>query len=368
MLSTMEGKKFSWLHLSDQHIGMSGSKIFWPQVREAFFEDLRQHLGSGQSIDLVIFSGDLVQQGLQEEFELALIEIKKLFSLLEENNSQPAFFIVPGNHDLIRVDETTGLPFAIAEAGKRQEKFKASVLNKGHNHSQIVANFKNYTKFINSLKQEGIQLIGETSGIFPGDSSSRIEVNGLKIGIVGLNTAWSQVCGGNYKEHIEVFADQFLKLVDHDPGGWLGENNLNLLVTHHPASWLSELSIKEFKAEIFLARYFDLHLYGHMHEIEAIAEDHGDGHVKRTIQGASLFGMERDPKEGVKRHHGYLYGMVSEDSEQLTLWPRQIEKTTSYGWKVSVDSQRVPGIGDKVRYPLKIRTGRNDQKKKPILN
>ena len=367
MFSVMEGKKFSWLHLSDQHIGMSGSKIYWPQVREAFFDDLRQHLSNGNTIDLVIFSGDLVQQGLQEEFELALIEIKKLFSVLEESNSRPAFFIVPGNHDLIRVDETTGLPFAIAEAGKRLENFKASVLPKGSNHSQITAIFKNYTKFINNLKQEGIQLVGETSGIFPGDSSTRLEINGLKIGLVGLNTAWSQVCGGEYKERIEIFADQFLRLVDHDPSGWLGENNLNFLITHHPASWLSKLSAKEFNTEIFLAKYFDLHLYGHMHEIEAIAEDHGDGHIKRTIQGASLFGMERDPKEGVKRHHGYLYGMVSDESKQLTLWPRQIEKTTSYGWKVSVDSQRVPGVGDKVSYPITMRAERGAQKKRPLM-
>ena len=363
MLSAMDGRKFSWLHLSDQHIGMTGSKVFWPQVREAFFEDIRQHLGTGETIDLVIFSGDLVQQGIQEEFEFALVEIKKLFSVLEENNSSPAFFIVPGNHDLIRIDETTGLPFAIAEAGKRLEKFKASVLNKGTNHSQIVGTFKNYTKFINSLKQEGIKLAGETSGIFPGDSSSRLEINGLKIGIIGLNTAWSQVCGGDYRKRIEVFADQFLKLVDNNPGEWLGENNLNLLITHHPASWLSELSFKEFNSEIFLPKYFDLHLYGHMHEIEAMAQDHGDNHVRRTIQGASLFGMERDPKEGVKRHHGYLYGMVSEESEKLTLWPRRIEKTHSFGWKVSVDSQRIPSAGDKVRYPLKIRTVHESQKK-----
>ncbi|WP_240996427.1 metallophosphoesterase family protein [Pseudomonas viridiflava] len=361
----MEGRNFSWLHLSDQHIGMSGSKIYWPQVRDAFFEDIRQHLLSGKTIDLVIFSGDLVQQGLQEEFDLALVELKGLFTLLENCDCHPGFFIVPGNHDLVRVDEASGLPFAITEAGKRNGKFKESVLKKNDNNKQIISTFKYYTKFINSLRQEGIPLIGDISGIFPGDTSSRLEMNGMKIGIVGLNTAWSQISGGDYKERIEVFADQFLAIVEGDPSVWLKQNDINILVTHHPQSWFSELSFTEFTTEIFLARYFDLHLYGHMHEIEAIAEDHGDGHVKRTIQGASLFGMERDPIEGIKRHHGYMFGSISENDEKLTLWPRKIEKTNAFGWKVSIDSQRVPGAGDIVTYPIKTRHAGDAQKKTP---
>lgn len=362
----MEGRAFGWLHLSDQHIGMSSSKIYWPQVRDGFFDDIKKHLLGGNRIDLVIFSGDLVQQGLPEEFELALVELKKLFTLFEDCGCRPSFFIVPGNHDLIRVDETSGLPFTITEAGKRNVKFKESVLKrKNDNHKQIVATFKNYTKFVNSLRQEGIPLVGEASGIFPGDTSSQLDIDGIKVGIVGLNTAWSQVLGGDYKERIEIFADQFLPLVDGDPGGWTKRNDINILVTHHPQSWFSEPSSIEFNTEIFLARYFDLHLYGHMHEIEAIAEDHGDGHIKRTIQGASLFGMERDPKEGIKRHHGYLYGTISAENEELTLWPRQIEKTTAYGWKVSIDSQRVPSAGDRVTYPITLRHGSYAQKKTP---
>jgi predicted MPP superfamily phosphohydrolase len=360
----MEENSFSWLHLSDQHIGMSGSKEYWPQVRDAFFADLKLHIESGNNIDLVIFSGDLVQKGIQDEFKSALNELKLLFDKLAEYGSTPGFFIVPGNHDLVRVDEVSGLPLVVAKAGERIENFKKSVLDGGSNHVHITAVFKNYTKFVNSLRQEGINLLGDVSGVFPGDTSCVLQVNGLRVGLVGLNTAWAQLCGGDYRKKIEVFPEQFSPLVKNSPGSWTAENNLNLLVTHHPVSWFSENSYDDFNSEIFLPKYFDMHVCGHMHEIEALAKDYGDGNIKRLVQGASLFGMDRDSTAKIQRHHGYVYGKVTADDEKLTLWPRKIEKVKHVGWKVSPDTIRLPSSGNSVEFPLKIRAGQQAPKKK----
>lgn len=361
--STMEEKTFSWLHISDQHIGMPGSSHLWPQVREAFFEDLKNFIDRGIRIDLVIFSGDLVQQGTAGEFKGALKELKNLFEKLAEYGIRPAFFIVPGNHDLVRIDEASGVPFVITEAGKGNDLYKKSLLKKSANSDQISAAFKNYTKFINGLRQEGIELIGDTSGVFSGDASGKLEVRGLKVGIVGLNTAWSHLCGGDYKGKVEVFPEQFSALVGNSPGSWTASNNINILVTHHPVSWFSPNSRASFNSEIFIPKYFDLHLCGHMHEIEAVAADFGNGSIKRQIQGASLFGMERDKVGCIQRHHGYVYGKISATTKTLTLWPRLIERNKNTGWKISIDTERLTDDGDSVVFPIEIRYDEEEKKK-----
>lgn len=350
----MSDRTFGWLHISDQHIGANTTGHLWPQVRDQFYIDLRTHLKKNGEINLVVFSGDLVQKGDPTEYAQAKTEIKKIIEVLTAEGSTPRWFMVPGNHDLSRVEEGSGLPLAISQAGKRVEAYKKTFLNKSENKKQINNAFKNYTKFINSLTQEGIPLLeSENIGVMPGETSGTLQVNDLKVGLVGLNTAWAQVQGGDYKGRIEVFAEQFTKLTRNDPGEWTSKNDINILVTHHPADWLSPESVKDFDSEIFLAKYFTLHLFGHMHEISVVARDHGDGNFRRSIQAASLFGMDRiDGK--IERNHGYMFGKVDASQETMTLWPRKIESSPGLGWKISPDTMRIPGDGDSVSYPLSV--------------
>ncbi|MCH5510507.1 metallophosphoesterase family protein [Pseudomonas syringae] len=359
----MSDKVFGWLHISDQHIGAKETSHLWPQVRDVFLNDIKTHVQKHGAIHLVVFSGDLVQKGDPAEYTQAKAEIRRILDALESVGSKPALFIVPGNHDLSRVEEGSALPLAIAQAGHRVEAYKKTFLSKSENQKQINNAFKNYTKFVNGLRQDGIPLLEPTYiGLMPGEASGTIEVNGLKVGLVGLNTAWAQVQGGEYKGKIEVFAEQFAKLTMNDPGEWAAKHDFSILVTHHPADWLSSESIKDFDNEIFLSKFFAMHLYGHMHEISVFSRDHGDGNIRRSIQAASLFGMER--VEGkIQRNHGYIFGSVSISETLLTVWPRKIESISGLGWKISPDTNRIPGDGDSVAYPFTLKNGVSQKKK-----
>ena len=60
---------FNWLHLTDLHWGQTGQKHLWPEIREQFFDDLKDLRGKCGPWQAVLFSGDFVQQGEVEEFE-----------------------------------------------------------------------------------------------------------------------------------------------------------------------------------------------------------------------------------------------------------------------------------------------------------
>lgn len=94
---------FKWLHLTDLHIGMSGEKHLWPNVRDAFFKDLDQLHKKCGPWDVVLFTGDLTQQGRPEKFKRLDGEARApLWDHLRGLGSDPALLAVPGNHDLQR--------------------------------------------------------------------------------------------------------------------------------------------------------------------------------------------------------------------------------------------------------------------------
>ncbi|WPP02404.1 metallophosphoesterase (plasmid) [Pseudomonas sp. HR96] len=360
----MIDRKFGWLHISDHHIGANGTKHLWPQVREEILNDVKNHVLSGNSVDIVIFSGDLVQQGEKAEYEKAKLEIRNIFEALNSVGSNPKFFIVPGNHDLKRVEDGSSLPLAIEKAGERVEMYKKTFLNASSDNQKLIRKaFKNYTAFVNSLRQDNIPLLESTVvGVMPGEIAGTLDVNGLKIGLIGLNSTWSQVQGGNYKGKIEIFTEQFTELTGNNPGEWAAAHDFNILVTHHPANWLSSKSKVEFDNQIFISKYFALHLYGHMHEISTVAIDHGDGHIRRSVQAASLFGMDRANGE-LQRNHGYIFGQIIDESQLLRIWPRKVESLPGRGWKVSPDTRRIPGDGLFVEYPFNYSINGSSKKK-----
>ena len=106
----MPQNSFSWLHLTDFHFGLDGQKFLWPNLRQAFLDDLEelhQQTGPWQA---VLFTGDLVQQGKSAEFqEMQKDVLDRLWEKLVELGSGNAVLLaVPGNHDLYRPKKGTG--------------------------------------------------------------------------------------------------------------------------------------------------------------------------------------------------------------------------------------------------------------------
>ena len=319
----MEMSRFGWLHISDMHIGQAGNWN-WPNFRAEFLSDIKLFTAENP-INLVIFSGDITQRGSEEQFNAATDELLKLWEVFKSLDQKPVFFAVPGNHDLVRPnskDATMKMLMRWADEPEVKNEFWSSGSNQ---YSNLVANtFQTYRNWINSLEAAGIPLPEIHQGLLPGDCSTVISVNGLKIGLIGLNTAFLQLSDGELKGKLALDGRQIFALTENDPPKWIGSNSLNFLVTHHPLDWLNPESQADFLAEIFPSGRFVAHLHGHMHEFGATTIYQGGDKGRRFFQNTSLFGLEYLSDGKTDRRHGYAYGAIEVeiDTTKLKLWPR----------------------------------------------
>jgi 3',5'-cyclic AMP phosphodiesterase CpdA len=87
---------FSWLHLTDLHMGMAAHRPLLPAIKDSFLEDLKPLSDRSGSWDLVIFTGDLTQRGADEEFHKLDEFLAELWGRLKELGSEPRLVAVPG--------------------------------------------------------------------------------------------------------------------------------------------------------------------------------------------------------------------------------------------------------------------------------
>ncbi|UVK84315.1 hypothetical protein LOY46_06340 [Pseudomonas sichuanensis] len=350
-----------WLHISDYHEGQKGAKEFWPQVRARFRDNLKSQCEENGPLDLVIFSGDLVFKGDPAEYKAVKEELIDLWQYFASLGQNPKLFLVPGNHDLQRPGESSALSI-LAQMLRQNPAVKKEIFddNKSHYRLELLKAFKNYTDFVKDIS-EFIPVLHKNTGKIPGDTSSIFQVNGLSVGIVGLNSAWTHLSKHDLNGKLDIYVDQLNSVTNDNPPAWLDNNHLNLLVTHHPSSWFHNAAEDEFNSEIDANSFFDAHLFGHMHD--NLPESHlTPWGTRRKLQVSSLFGMERF-RDNIERKHGYYFVKVDANSSTWTIWPRIIEKKSG-GWDIGRDSSILRGDSFSLETPWNCRKKLNDSIKK----
>jgi hypothetical protein len=316
----------TWLHVTDLHAGMTEQDWLWPTFKSSFFEDLQTVQESAGPIDTVIFSGDLTQTGKKADFDRLDGILSELWGIFAKQGINPTLLVTPGNHDV-------QWPEHLEPAHE--------VLKQWWNiptvHGEFFANTDSpYRLAVNDLLGEfsswrkrlgaGSAIPTSTNiqaGLLPGDQSLSIQKGNLKIGFVFLNSTWLQIDGDEYQGKLHVDARQLLKVTNESPATWCRTHHLNFLVTHHPVDWLHPDSQAFWDSDINPAKRFDVHLYGHMHSAASQAVSIGGGATRRTIQGASLFGL-RSVQKKLDRVHGYSIGRASRIANgiEVRVWPR----------------------------------------------
>ena len=314
------------LHLTDLHYGLRALGPRWPNVKHELFIDLaRLHERTGPW-QLVLFSGDLVQTGDKAQFTRLDTEIlEELWSELEALGSRPHLLAVPGNHDLKRPKENA----AVRELRHSFQSISDDFFHTPRNeHRKIVQRaFRSYVEWWKSTPHRHPSV---SDGLLPGDFSASIEHENLSLGVVGLNTAFLQLTGGDYLGRLAWDIRQLNAACtgreDGDGRGWIRAHDACLLITHHGPDWLDRHSREFMYDQINPAGSFALHLFGHMHESCARGYSAGFGKVRWHWQGSSLFGMEHFGEEAERtRNHGYSAGVLELDGESLEMriFPRR---------------------------------------------
>jgi predicted MPP superfamily phosphohydrolase len=333
----------SWLHFSDLHCGESGQKPLWPNVRDALFNDLKWLVDRCGPWDLVFFTGDLVQQGATEEFNRLESDIlPDLMRKLDEiQTNQPRLFVVPGNHDLVRPTPNRAAVHYLLKPDRFHEIADDVFDNGCSEYYQVIEQaFSNYMTWWQ--KRIANTQLEVQHGLLPGDFSSTVKIANHDIGIVGLNTSFLQLAGGDYRAKLVWDLRQLNAVCNGDAPERLRQHDYCFLLTHQGPKWLNPRSRDEVMNEINPPGRFAVHLYGHEHELEIESRSLSGGPLQIVWQGPSLFGLEKygEPPQ-LDRRHGYSSGRLDFATNDATIriWPRRAVSSRGTGWRFVPDHE-----------------------------
>ncbi|MCP4545099.1 MAG: hypothetical protein GY835_01380 [bacterium] len=349
---------FRWLHLSDLHRtrDQTGSAILWPRLRQKFLEDLEVVSKLSGPWDAVFFTGDLTFSGASEEFKMLDDILKEIWQSLSTLRSTPILLPVPGNHDLKRPTHLSAghqiLKIWDEKTDLHDDFFKNE---KDEYRKQVSTLFTQYSQWLRHTPL--VNHDSFTHGALPGDFSRTLDTpNDLKIGVVGLNSAYQQVDRHDYSGKIFLHPQQVHQACGGDADKWRAKHDFAFLLIHHPIDWLSSRSKDFFYSEIAPPGRFNLILHGHLHENASLFCAKGGSQGQQIYQAASLFGVENWGEKGELRNHGYYAGRLEliDSTAKITLFPRKAEKIVSGEWAINVDTLQGTDAHHAIRLDLQV--------------
>ena len=247
---THKERELNILHISDAHIQTRDSESIKDVVNK-LIEDISKVQKEMQSnIDLICFTGDLIQQGskaLGENGEWELAEKIFINPILNELNlTSKEFIMVPGNHEV----DTTKIN---------------SVIEKGllvNSLDEINSNIQNidlsYLKRIYYYYEKVKEMYDDVIEGKIGYAFKR-EINSLSVGIVCLDTAWRSSGKGECERGILYVSENQINELYKS----IKNTDVKICLMHHPVEWLSGYETKEIEKKL---NQFDIVLCGHVHE------------------------------------------------------------------------------------------------------
>jgi hypothetical protein len=334
---------FNWLHFSDFHWPAHEADLYWETILSALVQDLSRvrRISKIKAIDAIFFTGDLVKDGTK--FNEAYEALSQLFHKINNlfSDSSPYFFIIPGNHDLIRpIEPYDAGALALLELWNNKNVNEAIWKKKVETsyYQAIDDAFKNFSQWLIEWASFPKPQWFKT-GLLPGEFSAVIQKGDNKIGIVGLNSAFLQLKEGNYYKKLDMHISQ-LKALEIN-ADWIRKNRINILLSHHSPDWLRDTGKREYFSEINQNFRFNFHFCGHEHEGTAVQLGQIGSPQNVLIIAPSLFGMkhfEEVDNSGNKtpklRSHGYNLGSINFSNSKFRMWHRIARKDAlDHSWK-----------------------------------
>ncbi|WP_129779045.1 cell division protein ZapE [Peristeroidobacter soli] len=312
---------FRWLHLGDLHYRVRDGWSAQPLI-----DDVCRHLSADRPIDAVIVTGDLTMHAGEEQFVGVgdlLFELRSSIQKLQQ--AWPALIVVPGNHDgehRIPFDRD-GLGARIADGQERTADFWS---NEQDPQRQSVARaFYNYE----SWRRRAESLGGNVRGLLPGDFAISREINGIRVGIVGLNDSSMspfRTFGGNSAS----LDRKQLDAVCGDVAEWASRHELRILLTHHAPPQFSPQTRQHFLTDFAPRWLFDVRLYASWQGKDPVIDD---GHEYAI--GCNAAPKSEAWDSGVR---AYRIGEAILDAEEITVrvQGRQLRRA---GWTPDVSDR-----------------------------
>jgi len=267
----------SWLHVSDIHMRPRDA---WPQrvVMTAMCEDIRARRPD-RPADFLLVTGDLAFGGKAEEYELVAGYLDELSAASGVPTDR--IFCIPGNHDIDRDRQKfcfQGARAALQDSGNT-DAFLGSP--DADDFRTLMARQQSYRRFQESYFV-GQERIPTPDGL---GYVARLVIDGVRIAIIGLDTAW--LANGGIEDHMKLLLGErqilnaiSLAIETADPP------HIVVGMGHHPLHLL-----QDFDRRAALMRIEGkCHFYhcGHLHEPEARPAGQTAGGCLTVAAGASF--------------------------------------------------------------------------------
>jgi predicted MPP superfamily phosphohydrolase len=305
---------FTWVHLSDIHIGHGDDSYRWNQ--QLVLEKLKDDIANPSAEydipipdpDVIFVTGDLAFSGATrstEEYTGVRNWLLAIATSLSISKTQ--IFIVPGNHDVQRnvAKKDNNIARLLNSLRSGREKLDKALADE-RDQVLLAQRMENYFNFAKEFAPSS------DSELF---WKQEFTMRGLKIRIAGLNTAFLSADDRD-KEKLELGERQLTKALLPFPEK---SKEVVIALSHHPFNWLRDGR----NASEWMRNNAHIHLCGHIHEASSERFRSGGGTDFTQIVSGAAHG-ERNPKN-IPTGHGYNFGaiLVRDDGQLFVrVWPR----------------------------------------------
>lgn len=340
--------KLVWLHLSDIHF-LPNNEWRDSTARNDLLKFLKTELDKHKlKVDLIFCTGDIAfgemrSQPLIDQYSMAKEFFNQVLDLCKCDITR--LFVVPGNHDIDRGSITNAVKETWTRWGSDDKAYgKASEITAGFakldsDTVDVMRRLKDWGQFVaNYLPHQ----IPATKGHH--HYAQILDINGRKIGIAGLNSAWT--CAGDDDDRRLWLAEapQF----DH-MRSQLESADLKIGLIHHPCDWFNVAERSTIKTRIQVEADFWLH--GHTHDawVEPTPTHITLGAGAITANSETEFGcnlVQLDFEKGKGQAHLYRFQkrraqwIVSTDAVDDGIWSFDLPKKKGASNSTSVISSQ----------------------------
>lgn len=334
-------KDLTYIHFSDLHIGDKIAKPFLSHIKAELLKDVKYVSSELGRIDVIFMTGDLVQSGDAAEYVAFEGFMNSVMEILKSIGSNPYVFFVPGNHDLERLADYSSPIHQVFKNWNSNQELRNNFFWTTPAYTDYCKDrFLNYSNFVQ--RYSNIPKENTMFGIMPGDYFSSIEVNGLKIGVLGLNSSFLQIEAGDFTGKLGIYLKQVESIFGDRYVEVLSKNDINFLLTHHNSEWFEPESRDEYKGEIYLKEYMLEHFCGHNHIPQTEYINLNYTGENRINIGPSLCGLEfyGDKFERVHGYHAGRYIVNDDNSVTKQVYHRlAIQRNSSYYFDRDINFQ-----------------------------
>ncbi|NOU82177.1 hypothetical protein GC101_25255 [Paenibacillus sp. LMG 31459] len=312
------------VHLSDFHLSKNDLTDFRLYCLNPLIADLKR-FNSELKIDLIIFSGDLVDKGglsFDKDIEIAFLTFEELVIspiLSALMLPKDRFIFVPGNHDINRIIEKPRMEIGLLNSLNSPEEVNNYIDEDSLDGSQRIVQFKDFEKAYFHASSHKISNFA---------SSFIYKFGNLSVGVSCFNSAWRCWDSDRDKGNIIIGERQVTNARQE-----IENCDVKIAVVHHPIDWLASFERKHI--DQMIQRSYNMMFCGHVHE--------GESSYKTSMYGGLFISTAPSNWSGnVRRRDRDFangYSIVDFTQENITMFNRRYNHS-----KESFDPN--PDMGD----------------------